>query len=95
MGYPIHIAMNNHAIYFYLMTDDSCILFYRVSYCTSYRTENKLFYFYFIYFLCEHSFSHEKACADYLMKAAEKSCWDLAITIKIFGLENTRKTAKL
>ncbi len=41
--------MNNHAIYFYLLTDDSCILFYRVRYCISYRTENKLFYF--IYFL--------------------------------------------
>ena len=43
----------NHAIYFYLMTDDSCILFYRVWYCISYRTENKLFYFYF-YFKSTH-----------------------------------------
>ncbi len=32
------------------MTDDLCILFYRVWYCTSYRTENKLFYFIFIFF---------------------------------------------
>jgi hypothetical protein len=31
------------------MTNDSCILFYRVRYCISYRTENKLFYF--IYFI--------------------------------------------
>jgi hypothetical protein len=41
--------MKNHAIYFYLMTDDSCILFYRVRYCISYRTENKLFYFILFY----------------------------------------------
>ncbi len=43
--------MKNHAIYFYLMTDDSCILLYRVWYCISYRTENKLFYFIF-FILC-------------------------------------------
>jgi hypothetical protein len=33
------------------MTDDSCILFYRVRYCISYRTENKLFYFILFYFI--------------------------------------------
>jgi hypothetical protein len=32
------------------MTDDSNIFIYRVWYCISYRTENKLFYFLFIYF---------------------------------------------
>jgi len=51
LGYSIHIEMNNHAIYFYLMTDDTCILFYRVWYCISYRTENKLFYFIFLFYL--------------------------------------------
>ncbi len=32
------------------MTDDLCILFYRVWYCISYGTENKLFYFIFFIF---------------------------------------------
>jgi hypothetical protein len=43
------ILYNKHAIYFTKWQDDLCILFYRVWYFISYRTENNFFYFFYLY----------------------------------------------